>query len=481
MNGAARRWLQAVTTGPAWPLAACLAFAFVLRLPAVLFADGYDYVDQQYQYVDPAWHVASGQAWHRTWEWIDGNRSWVYPGFLAGVFRVLLWFGLDEPLWLMRAARGVHAAISLLPVWLFWLLVVRWRPLAAPRLPLLVFAGSGLAIATGVQPSGPALAATLATSAVLAFHGPRRWPLFAGACLGLAFCCRFQDAVFGVPLVAVALAQRRFAAIGWLLLGCVPGIALQGGVDLATHGAFLGSAWSYFEVNVLLGAASKWQQQPWWFYLVAGVVPVAALVPPFLGVGWRSLAAGARTLPAAAAAAVLHLAAHSFVARKALRFELAALWLCAAVVATGLAERAPHERRARGYAAALLAVHGALLLWASVWFGNAGAVRAALALRAEPAFAHELLVVDGDATSAGGFYYLRRDRLDVEGVVRAALRPQLEALQPGASRWIMVVREPLDPRVVAGIGRLEERGAFTGMLDLRRGDRRWLYRYESAR
>ena len=113
------------TIGPAWPLGTFLLVALVLRLPAVLCADGYEFLDQQFQYVDPAWHLATGQAWLPTWEWQDGIRSWVYPGFLAGLFRVLLACGLDDPLWLMRGVRGVHAVLSLLPLAMFWLCLVR--------------------------------------------------------------------------------------------------------------------------------------------------------------------------------------------------------------------------------------------------------------------------------------------------------------------------------------------------------------------
>ncbi|MEO6593413.1 MAG: hypothetical protein ABIP94_01520 [Planctomycetota bacterium] len=131
-------WLRALTEGPAWPLPTFLGLALLLRVPAVLCADGYDFVDQQFQYVDPAWHLATGQAWHRTWEFVSQIRSWVYLDLLAGIFRFCLAVGFEDPMHLMRAVRGVHAGTSLLPVWLFWLCIVRWHPVAAPRLPLLL-------------------------------------------------------------------------------------------------------------------------------------------------------------------------------------------------------------------------------------------------------------------------------------------------------------------------------------------------------
>jgi len=467
------RW---ATSGPAWSLPCYLAIALLLRLPAVLCADGYEFVDQQYQYVDPAWHLATGDAWTPTWEWDVGMRSWVYPGFLAGVFRALLWLGLEDPLWTMRGVRAVHALLSLLPAALFWLCLVRWRPVAAPRLPLLLFAGAGFVVALGVQPSGLAWGGSLAIAAVLAFHGPRGHPLLAGLLLGLAFCGRYQDALFGPALVAVGLWQRRWPAVLLLALGCVPGLLLQGFVDLATHGRFFHGPLAYFDANVVQGAAAAFKQQPWWFYLAAGVVPVAVLVPPFLGAALRTLRAGAGVLPGAAAAAALHLAAHSFLLRKALRFEYVALALLVAVLAAGFgaAAPAPGERWRLGHRRLVVAVQAALFLWASLLFSHAGPVRAAIALHGEPAFAGELLVVDGDATAVGGAFYLREQRLQVTAVPRGELRDRLRA---AAATFVVAVRDDLSGIDLGGIGRLVPLGSFAGMLDLRARDRRFLYRF----
>ncbi|MBL9078194.1 MAG: hypothetical protein JNL08_11860 [Planctomycetes bacterium] len=460
---------------PPLSLRAYLALGLLLRLPAVFAADGFEFVDQQYQYVDPAWHLATGQAWHVTWEWIDGVRSHVYPGLLAGLFVVLRPLVGDEPATLLGAVRACHAIASLLPLWLFWLSVVRWWPVASTRLPLLLFAGSGLLVTTGVQPSGPALAATLAVAAALAVQGPRAFPWLGGLLLGLAFACRFQEALFGPALLAVLLVQRRRGAACAFACGCVPGILLQGGVDLAVHGRFLASVTGYVSTN-LEGAAVKWKQQPWWFYLAAGVLPVLALVPPWWRAAWRRAVAGARVLPAAAAAGLLHIAVHSCLARKALRFEYGALAMLTAVAAAGLAA-APlaGERLAVWHRRALAAVHAVLWLYASFWFGNAGAVRMARALRGDPGLAHELVVVDGDATSLGGYFHLRPPADCAVRVPRAELAARLRRAPPPAGALVVAVREPLADDLLREFA-LAPAGAFTGQFDLRTGERRFVYR-----
>ena len=463
------------TIGPAWPLGTFLLVALVLRLPAVLCADGYEFLDQQFQYVDPAWHLATGQAWLPTWEWQDGIRSWVYPGFLAGLFRVLLACGLDDPLWLMRGVRGVHAVLSLLPLAMFWLCLVRWRLVEAPRLPLLLFAGSGLLVALGVQPSGLAWGGTLAIAAVLAFHGPGRWPLLAGLLLGFGFCGRFQDALYGPALVAVAVFQRRWRAIGWLGLGCLPGLVLQGYSDLVAWGRFFHSPLAYLAANGD-GGAAKWGREPWWFY-AACVAPIVLLVPPFLGEAWRRLRLGAGLLPGAAVAAGLHLFAHSLIERKALRFEYASLALLVAVVAAGLGVAPATGRWANAYRRGLVAVQGLLWVWASCLFGHSGAISAALALRNDPHFRGDLVVVDGSSTAVGGAYYLRQERLRVHEVERARLPALLAQVSEGQPLYLLVVRRELQANELGGHGPLLQLGNFCGWLDLRTSDRRFLYRY----
>ena len=464
--------------GPAWSLAAYLAFALSLRLPAVLFADGFSFVDQQFQYVDPAWHLATGEAWHQPWEYHRGARSWVYPKFLSEVFRALSWFSLHDPMWSMRVVRALHAVASLLPLAMFWMAIVRWHALPSPRVALTLVAGAGLLVSFGVQPSGPTLAATLAVTAALAVQGPRWYPLFAGLCLGFAFCCRFQESLFGPGLLGVLVWQRRFRGAFLFAAGCLPGIAIQACVDRATYGEYFASVWNYFETNVLQGSASKWAVRPWWYYLAAGVVPAALFVPPWGRIAWRRFAAGSRLLPGASVAALTHIAAHSFIARKSLRFEQAAFAMLLAVVAIGIVAARGTVRGvlADWHRRLLFLVHGALLVHASFWFGNAGAVRTALTIAADPARDLPIVVVDGDATALGGFYYMRPAADRVVGVPRRDLTAQLQQIAAPDGCLVVAIRDPLDDALLRE-RRFAAVGVFTGMFDLSRGDRRFVYRW----
>lgn len=457
---------------PAWSLPTWLLLCLVVRLPAVLFADGFDYPDQQFQYIEPAWHAATGRPMHVTWELNNQLRSPIYSDFLAVVFRGLLALGIEEPMPLMRAVRGVHAVLSLLPMWLFWLVAVRWFPRATPRVPLLLFAASGL-LQSSVQASGPGLAAVLAVSAALALAGPYRFALLGGLCLGLAFCGRCQDALFGPGFLAILVWQRRWGTAACFLLGCVPGICLQGYYDLATRGQFLATPWHYMRANLELGAAAKWRTQPFWFYFVAGVVPVLVLAPPFLRTAWQRLRAGAAILPCAFAGALVHLVVHSCIARKALRFEHGSLMMLLAVMAMGL--QAVVGTNARWHLRLLVAVHLVLAAANSFWFGNASAVRLASWLREQPDFTGHVLVVDGDATSLGGYYYSRPAADRVRGCKRADLADHLPPREPAPAPFVVAIREPLDAAAIAS-GRLQLATTFVGPWDLRTGERRFVYR-----
>jgi hypothetical protein len=344
--------------------------------------------------------------------------------------------------------------------------------MAEPRLALLLFAGSGLLVTNGVQPSGPALGATLAIAAVLAFHGPRWFPAFGGLLLGLAFCCRYQEALFGPAVVLVGICQRRWASVLWFSLLCLPGIALQGFVDMSQGGEFLASPWAYFQANVTDGGASQWQTRPWHWYFAVGLLPAVLLVPPWLGVAWRRLCTGAVFLPAALVASVLHLTAHSFIARKAIRFEYGALSLLVAVIAVGVCA-VPAGRWSVSHRIGLFVVHGALWLWASFFVGHQGPIQAANALRLTPSFTGHLLVVDGFATSIGGAYYLRRMQLQVEMASSGDLPARISMAMP---EWVIAVRTPLTAATMTEC-RLELVSSHCGWFDLRRGDRRFVYRH----
>lgn len=446
--------------------------ALLLRLPAALFSRGYEFLDHQFQYVDPAYHLAFDADWWRPWEYERGMRSWVYPGLLAGVFRGLHALGLTDSELRMVATRALHALWSLLPLAALWHLVVRWQPLPQARGVLWFAALSGLFVYTGVQPNGPMWAAQASVAAVLCAHGPAaRHAALAGVLLGLGVAGRMQDLAF-VPAIGAWLVWRR----RWsgLLAFSGAGLAMlvaQGLVDLCTWGTFLQSMVEYLRANVSEGRAADFGRAPAWQYLPA-VAAVLAFVP-FVPSASRAVVDGAKRYPLIAAAAVVYLVAHSLLDRKAVRFVMPGLMLASLLAAVGVGVGA-HLRAQRRW---LFVCHGALAVVLSLFYFHRGAVEAAKALAARPDFRDRLLLVtesDLSQAAVGGYYYLDRQRLRVSNARRGELGAALAA-QDSAALYALVERHALEPAQIPAGWHADLVGEYRDWPEFSARRRRYVY------
>jgi hypothetical protein len=454
-----------------------LAVAFLLRLPAIVFSRGYDFLDHQFQYIDPAYHIAFDGSWHQYHDYVQGLRSWVYPGILAGIFRAVAWMGITEPRAMMAATRFVHGAVSLVPLAALWVLIVRWLGWRNQRPLLLFVAANALVVYSGVQPTGPTFAVGLALTAFFLFHGPGRiWPFVSGILLGLSFACRFQDAFYGPVLLAAGLLQKRWGASLAFVVGASITVTLQGLVDLWTWGSFLHSPFRYVSWNIFEGAATSYGQQPVWYY-AAFLCGVLILVPPFLKSGLEALAEGGRRLPVLAVAAVSYVVLHNLVTRKSFRFIIASVILLLIVYASALIFRKVEESKLRSvHRTVFVTAHVLALVAASFWYPHRGPVEAALTLGAQKDFQERLVVVGGTHDDVGGHYYLRRKRLEVIPVERVGLARWLRRERPQTPLYLMVVRRPLDTRAIPDGYQIDPLGVYNDWPDVKENTRRFLYR-----
>lgn len=453
-----------------------LLFALAARLPAVFFSRGYDFADHQFQYVDPAYHLGLGGSWWRAHDFVQGLRSWFYPGLLAGLFRFLAWTGIEEPVPMMIGTRFVHALLGLFPLFALWMLIVRFRGFQGQR-PLLLFAAANpLTVYCGVQPTGPTFATGLSLGSLFLFEGPGRlWPFLSGLLLGAAFACRFQEAFFGPVLLAAGLLQRRFVASALMALGAACVVAAQGLLDLWTWGSFLASPFRYVRWNVFEGAASRYGEEPAWFY-VPFVVLALLLVPPFVKSGLRALGLGIGAFPVLFAASSFYLLLHTLVARKAFRFIIPALILLLLVYAFGLFQRSePEPKIAILHRRLFVGLHLMGLVLVSFWYPQRGPVEAALALSRQADFVDRLIIVDGDQDALGGHYYLRRKTLNVSLVSRRDIFAWIAKEKPPTPLYVLVAGAPL-PASALEPYRLTLVGEFRNWPDLQKHGRRWLYR-----
>ncbi len=117
---------------------------------------------------------------------------------------------------------------------------------------------------------------------------------------------------------------------------------------------------------------------------------------------------------------------------------------------------------------------------ASFWYPQRGPIEAALDLSRRPDFVDRLAVVDGADAQLGGHYYLRRKRVEVISIPRAALFSWLRVTRPEPPLYFLVVREPLSYFEPPEPYRLELVGDFRNWPDWQRNAHRFLYRLEMS-
>lgn len=99
----------------AWSLATILAVAFGIRATVIFTRFYVIHADETFQYLEQAWRLDTGSA-VVPWEYVDGVRSWLVPGVIAGLMRVAGWC-TDDPPARVRFIRLCAAALALTPVY----------------------------------------------------------------------------------------------------------------------------------------------------------------------------------------------------------------------------------------------------------------------------------------------------------------------------------------------------------------------------
>lgn len=371
--------------------------------------------DETFQYFEPAHRLVFGSG-VVTWEYLEGIRSWLLPGVLAGVMRLVAPFS-DSPQAYVGTARAACAVLSLSVVLVGFRLAERrhgtWAGVLTGGFCALWFALLWFAptVMTEVLSAHVALLALCYGGPV----APRRLVLV-GFGLGLAACLRFQ---YAPALLAAALWQYRLDWRRWSWVAC-GGLAavlpIAGLLDWVTLGTPFQSIWLNFLLNARAGVASAMGTEPSWLapaYLWLVFWPAPLLLP--LAV------LGAFRAPALAIAAVATIASHAIVPHKELRFIYLAIAATAVLIGLGASEclRLAIVRRrpaAAWPATALLLVIAAGLSWQGAsnplfvarWHYLRALLQALQTAHAAPDLCG-LATTDPLAEAIAGYTYLHRD------------------------------------------------------------------------
>jgi hypothetical protein len=263
------------------------AFGFLLRLVALIRVQP-NHPDEFFQYLEPAWRRISG-AGIITWEWREGLRSWVLPGYLGAWMRALAWLGLRGSA--LGLALRVHwVVVSLLLVWAGWrggAMIARAESIESPRAAPSDDAGVvggilGAALCAGFPllvtfstdmltelPSTIGVVWALVITGELVGQGPtasKRSAAAIGSLLGLGLGLRVQHAPAALVVGLCLLAARRYRALGIAFVTGALTLGLFGVVDWFTWGGIFSSYIGYVNFNLVQGGAAQFGVEPWYWY-----------------------------------------------------------------------------------------------------------------------------------------------------------------------------------------------------------------------
>ncbi len=402
-----------------WVLIGLLAFAFLVRLAAILAFPSLDHPDENFQVFEQAHRLAFGYG-IKPWEFVTGIRSPLLPAVFAVVFRLSAPL-VGGPQGYLIVARLMLAAVSLVAVAAVYRMGRRTSlshaliggMVTATWFELVYFAGRPLteAIATTVF----LLALSLASVPAVDFTFRRLFAI--GLSLGLCLMLRVH-LLIGLFVIALWVGRLKLRARWWpMALGAVVPVMAFGVADWMAWGGLFHSYVEAVRANLLQGMASDWGTEPpgWYVKRLFEVWGYALLLIAVLVVV-RYRASAMWILAALAIIAV-----HSAIPHKEYRFIFpasASLVVVAAFGSADLLEWARHLVRPVVFRCLALAT---AFLWLEIsaalafsapfkyeWFKARQLIMASFAV-AQKADLCGLLFYDDPWFKTGGYTYLHRN------------------------------------------------------------------------
>lgn len=253
---------------PQWaydhPLAFVLTVAILVRLFAVVFSRGFIHSDDYYDTVMIAFDWLNNGLWGQ-----DGWLRWrqepstaigrfpLYTLSLLGVMKLHYMIGITALDHIMYTIRGLHAAISLFPVWVAYRVVYQvsrskhWA-IGVGLVMALHFGAPFLGVRNLIEVVGGNLWILVILAYYLWDHREQdRWLLVAGILAGLAWMIRFQLAFAILPIpIVLGLKTRSLRQPVYFAAGVTIMLLASGLVDWIVLGRFGGSTITNLTMNI---------------------------------------------------------------------------------------------------------------------------------------------------------------------------------------------------------------------------------------
>ena len=271
--------------GRPWKLLApVLALAFAARAAVALSGDFVLHPDEIMQYLEPAHRLVFGNG-VTYWEYFYGARSWLVPGFVAGVLALFDGLGLGAPAWYVAGVELAFCAVSLLIPAGMYFFARRHFGEAAARVALVMGAFWYELVGFAHKPMTEFVATALVVPLLALAARPepdRPRVLVAAAVLAvLAPAVRVQYAPLTLPVLGLVFLRTRKKT--QLALTAAAALLAVGALDAATWGGGLFHSYvTNVRVNLALeelivGGSPAWEHLYWLLTASAGLAAVCLL------------------------------------------------------------------------------------------------------------------------------------------------------------------------------------------------------------
>lgn len=285
-----------------------LAALFVVTCITAWFSYAYFHPDEYFQVIEYA-RAKLGFVDPKVlpWEYAQRMRPWLQPFIYFLIGRGL---GIRDVFAFAFACRLVTGIANVGAVAMFLRTTLPWFRTDEEKLVhLRVVTCLGflpyLFVRTSSE-SGSMAALTAAFALVLRDAQPRddgrKWTIpslehgwrlsLVGVLFGVAFECRFQTAFFALGLVAwlVVIGGARGGALARVVLGGVASVLVGALIDRWGYGTWTFPPWTYFQANLLEGAASLFGRDPllsyFWMLSANIFAPVVLVLLALAVVAW---------------------------------------------------------------------------------------------------------------------------------------------------------------------------------------------------
>ncbi len=283
------------------PLKLILLTGLVLRLIAAVFSKGYGMHDDHFLVLEPAQSWVDGYDYN---SWLPGSteeptpsgHSFFYVGIHYLILLILKFAGITDPQVKMFIIRLLHAAFSLITIYVGYKITLKLADQKTAKLTGLLLAVLWfmpfLSVRNLVEVVSIPFLLYGSWLIVNYWDTERRlkYFLYAGLIVGLGFSVRFQIITFAFGLgLAILLKLRWKEAITYGIGFFLSAIFIQGGIDYFVWGKPFMELTEYVRYN--MENATEYITNSWYTYLL---LILGSLIPPvsiFLFVGffrsWR--------------------------------------------------------------------------------------------------------------------------------------------------------------------------------------------------